>query len=167
MIAPGDNQTLGKANHFPLLPGGVRAQLPGDNLSLERPALLDPANPADPLLLSFLPNGEVALSPKYQNDPIAQARVEASRIPLGLNWAKFRDARVEIFNMVERAVQTGEREAPTNIAGVQTASETFFDAIRDLRRYIEPQAEYAAAARVYVESFSYIWWVSDIVLGGR
>jgi hypothetical protein len=154
----------GKADHFPLLPEGVRALGPGDNLSAERPALLDPANPGDPAILSFKPNGEVDLSPEFKGNATAEAKLGASRLYLHLNWPKFRDGRVVLYNQIERTVGRGEREAPKDFDGYPAAPEAFIDAIRDLTGYMRPQQEYSAAARVYVESFKHLWWVRLIVL---
>lgn len=41
------NSQAHKGNHFPLLPGSVRARGPGDNLSVERPALINPLEDPD------------------------------------------------------------------------------------------------------------------------
>jgi hypothetical protein len=163
-VNPETDVTGGKAEHFPLVDPATRAQGPADDLAREVPALLDPTNPADPVLLSFKPNGEVDLSPEYKGYPVAEAKFEASRIYLHLNWPKFRDARVIIYNKIERIVDRGEREAPRDFSGVHAAGEVFKDAIRDLRIAMSPREEYSAAARVYVESFKHVWWVRDIVL---
>ena len=44
------------------------------------------------------------------------------------------------------------------------ASQAFKDVIGDLKRRLNPRAQYAAAAKVYVESFRDIWWINDVVL---
>jgi hypothetical protein len=161
---PETGETGGKAEHFPLFNELTRAQGPGDNLSEEIPSLLDPTKLADVALLSFKPNGEVDLSPEFKGQPVAEAKFEASRLILHLNWPKFRDARVVLYNTIVRIVDRGEREAPQDYSGIHAASESFFDACRDLRNAMAADVEYSAAARVYVESFKHIWWVRDIVL---
>jgi uncharacterized protein (TIGR02646 family) len=153
----------GKSDHFPLLDPAMRARGPGDNLNRELPALLDPTNPADPVLLSFKPNGEVDLSPEYGHDDVARARFDASRLYLHLNWPRFRDARVVLYNQIERTVDRGEREAPGDYRNIHAAA-GFLDIIRDLIAVMRPEGEYSAAARVYVESFKHVWWIRDIVL---
>lgn len=163
-IPPGSRVAGGKSTHFPLLATGVRARAPGDNLSLEHPALLDPTEPGDPIILTFRPNGEVDVSPEFRGNAVAEAKVEASRLGLHLNWPKFVEGRLTLYNLVERAVERGRREAPVNFEGWPMASEAFKDAIRDLKAYMDPQAEYSAAAKVYVESFKNVWWVRDVVL---
>jgi hypothetical protein len=157
-------ETGGKADHFPLLNPAQRAMSPAANLALEKPALLDPTDPADPPLLSFLPSGEAALSPAFKGIAIAEERFEASRIGLHFNWPAFTDARVVLYNRVERTVERGQREAPTDYSGVPAASSGFKDAIRDLVSLVHPREEYSVAAKIYVESFKDIWWVRDIVL---
>jgi uncharacterized protein (TIGR02646 family) len=162
--APGARVAGGKSDHFPLLPAGIRARAPGDDLGLECPALLDPTNPGDPILLTFRPNGEIDLSPEYRGNAIAEAKIKASLIGLHLNWPKFVDARVTIYNLVERTIERGQREAPVDFDGLPAANEAFKDAVRDLHEFMNPQSEYSAAARVYIESFRDVWWVRDVVL---
>lgn len=163
-INPETGETGGKAEHFPLIDPGTRAMAPGDNLALEVPALLDPTRLADVALLSFKPNGEVDLSPEFKGQPIAEAKFEASRLYLHLNWPKFRDARVVLYNRISRIVDRGEREAPQDYSALHAAGDAFLDACRDLRTAMTAREEYSAAARVYVESFRHVWWVRDIVL---
>lgn len=161
---PETGETGGKAGHFPLIDPAARARAPGDDLSGELPALLDPTKLADVILLTFKPNGEVDLSPEYKGQPIAEAKFEASRLCLHLNWPKFRDARVVLYNRIARIVDRGEREAPQDYSGLHAAQDAFVDACRDLRSAMAAREEYSTAARVYVESFRHVWWVRDIVL---
>lgn len=163
-IAPGERVAGGKATHFPLLRTGVRAREPGDDLALEHPALLDPTEPGDPVILTFRSNGEIDLSPEFRGNAVAEAKVEASRLGLHLNWPKFVEGRLTLYNLVERAVERGRREEPVDFEGWPMASEAFKDAIRDLKAYMDPRAEYSAAAKVYIESFRNVWWVNDVVL---
>jgi uncharacterized protein (TIGR02646 family) len=162
--SPGNSTAGGKADHFPLLPKGIRARGPDDDLAKEHPALLDPTEPGDPILLTFLPNGEIDVSPEYKGNAIVEAKIDASRLGLHLNWPRFRDARVILYNQIERQVKRGEREAPKDISGMSTATEAFKDAIRELCGVMKPSQEFAAAARVYVQSFSDRWWVREIVM---
>lgn len=160
----GNSRAGGKANHFPLLVAGIRALAPGDDTNLERPALLDPTDPGDPVLLSFKPNGEMDLSPEYRGNAIAEAKIDASRLGLHLNWPKFVEARLTLYNLIERTVERGQREAPADFNGMPTASAAFKDTIRDLHGFMDQREEYSSAARIYVESFKHIWWVRDVVL---
>lgn len=161
---PETGETGGKAGHFPLIDPAMRANVPEDDLAREVPALLDPTNMADVVLLTFKPNGEVDLSPQYKGQPVAEAKFDASRLCLYLNWPKFRDARVMLYNRIERLVDRGQREAPQDFSGLHTAQGGFLDACRDLKSVMAAREEYSAAARVYMESFRHVWWVNDIVL---
>lgn len=161
---PETGETGGKAGHFPLIDPATRAMTPSDDLAHEMPALLDPTRLADVVMLSFKPNGEVDLSPEYKGQPVPEAKFEASRMYLHLNWPKFRDARVILYNQIERIVDRGAREAPLDHSGLHAVNAAFLDACRDLRRTMKIQEEYSAAARVYVESFKHVWWVRDVVL---
>jgi hypothetical protein len=163
-VNPESTETGGKAEHFPLINPGHRSMGPGDDLSREIPLLLDPTRLTDVALLSFKPNGEVDLSPEFKGERVAEAKFEASRLILHLNWPKFRDARVVLFNRIARIVDRGEREAPQNYSDMHAAGNAFVDACRDLRTTMSAPEEYSAAARVYVESFKHVWWVRDIVL---
>ncbi|AZS21205.1 hypothetical protein S2M10_01670 [Sphingomonas sp. S2M10] len=163
-IAPGARVAGGKSTHFPLLATGVRATEPGDDIRLEHPALLDPTDPGDPILLTFLPNGEIDLSPQYRGNAVAEAKIAASRLGLHLNWPKFVEGRMTLYNIIERDVERGKREAPNDYLGMPQASQAFKDVIGDLKRRLNPRAQYAAAAKVYVESFRDIWWINDVVL---
>lgn len=163
-VNPETGVTGGKAGHFPLVPPSVRANSPTDDLAREVPALLDPTNPTDVDLLSFKPNGQVDLSPEYKGDQVAEVKLEKSRIHLHLDWPKFREARLLLYNQIERAVDRGGRAAPNDVWGMHQASEEFMNVVRDLINAMRPEQEYSAAAQVYVESFKHVWWVEKIVL---
>jgi uncharacterized protein (TIGR02646 family) len=165
---PASKQTGGKASHFPLLPNSTRARQPGDDLSLEAPALLDPTNPTDCRLLTFNLNGEVELAPEHKGKSYAEAKVAASVLHLNLNWSTFVEARSALYTHIERLVDRGARAAPldfdTAAQDTHTENSVWMDAIRDLGAVLDPNAEYSAAAHAYVESFRHEWWVNDIVL---
>ncbi|MFJ3867336.1 HNH endonuclease family protein [Streptomyces nigra] len=163
-INPETAESSGKSDHFPLLNPEDRAFSETDDLRKERPTLLDPTNPADPALLSFLPNGEVSLSPAFAHSDLARQRLDISRIALHLDWPKFRDDRIMLYNSIARLVERGQREAPVDIDESASCSEAFKDIIRDLIATMKPSSEYSAAAKVYVESFKHIWWIEHIVL---
>jgi uncharacterized protein (TIGR02646 family) len=163
-VNPDGIGTGGKGGHFPLVDPAGRAFTPSDQMEKEVPALLDPTNVLDVALLTFRQNGEVDLSPEFKGQRDPEAKLAASRLILHLDWPAFRDARVVLYNKIERTVDRGKREAPQDFNGNQTPSNGFVDAIRDLKNTMRAQEEYSAAARVYVESFKHLWWVRDIVL---
>lgn len=162
-INPDGAGTGGKGGHFPLVDPTSRAYMPAQGKGLEVPALLDPTNAFDVALLTFRQNGEVDLSPEFKGQPVPEAKLAASRLILHLDWPAFREARVVLYNKIERTIDRGEREAPKDFDG-QALSDGFLDAIRDLTNAMKADKEYSAAAKVYVESFKHLWWVRDIVL---
>ena len=155
--------TGGKADHFPILNPTERARTPNDDIASEQPALLDPTDPIDPTLLWFRPNGEVALSPSLNHDLTVRKRFELTRLHLHLDWPRFREERVVLYNSIRRTVVRGEREAPRQPT-FTNASVAFKDVIRDLIAQMDPREEYSAAARGYVKTFRDVWWIRDIVL---
>ena len=162
-INPDGAGTGGKAGHFPLVNAGARAFTPVEGTGQEVPALLDPTDPQDVAMLTFQQNGEVALSPQFKGQTTAEAKLAASRLILHLDWPAFREARVVLYNQIERNVDRLVREAPSDDPNVPP-TRAFYDAIRDLKNAMKSDQEYSAAARVYVESFKHIWWVREVVL---
>ena len=162
-INPDGAGTGGKAGHFPLVNPAARAFTPAEGKGHEIPALLDPTDPQDVAMLTFQQNGEVALSPQFKGQTAAEAKFAASRLILHLDWPAFREARVVLYNHIERTVDRLVREAPGDDPNVPP-TQAFYDAIRDLKNAMKPDQEYCAAARVYVESFKHIWWVREVVL---
>ena len=161
-INPEEGSTGGKADHFPLIDPLARAYTPDDNIVQENPCIFDPTDPSDPPLLSFKPNGEVDLSPLVKGDSVIEERFRQTRLCLNLNWPTFRDARTELYNEIARLVRRGTKLEPPSPSS--RLSEAFLNNVKDLVRIMSPRRQYSAAARIYVESFSDIWWVRDIVL---
>jgi hypothetical protein len=166
-VNPEGQGTGGKGDQFPLFDPSTRALTPQHATSLEIPLILDPTDIRDVVLLTFSQNGEVGLSPQFKGQAIPEAKVSASRLALHLDWPAFRDARVVLYNKIVRIVTRGTREAPTDYADLHSANDAFLDATRDLVTAMNPQEDYSAAAKIYVESFKHIWWVRDIVLAVR
>ena len=161
---PETGETGGKGDNFPLVNPQNRARTPDDDLSLEIPAILDPTNPDDVAALTFRANGDVDLVPERKGEHIQEAKLEASRRHLHLNWPKFREARVKLYNQIERFVHRGERLAPQNYDGMHAVAQAFLDICQDLANWTEPHQQFSMAARAYVEMFRDRWWIRDIVL---
>ncbi|WP_422016660.1 hypothetical protein [Roseateles sp.] len=162
-INPDGAGTGGKAGHFPLVNPVARAFTPADGKGQEVPALLDPTDPQDVAMLTFQQNGEVALSPQFKGQAAAEAKFAASRLILHLDWPAFREARVVLYNQIERTIDRLVREAPGDDPNAPP-TQAFYDAIRDLKNAMKSDQEYSSAARVYVESFKHIWWVREVVM---
>lgn len=156
--------TGGKSANFPLVNPQKRARAPDDDLSAEIPAIVDPTNPGDVAMLTFGASGEVELVSERKGEFIAEAKLEASRLHLHLNWPRFRDDRVTLYNEIERSVLRGEDLAPRNFDGMHAVGRPFLDICKDLAKRTEPHQEYSGAARAYVEMFRDLWWIRDIVL---
>ena len=162
---PETGDTGGKSDHFPLVNPEQRARSPSDKISTEIPAILDPTNAADVAMLTFEANGDVVLAPHWKGKPTPEAKLDASRLYLHLDWPKFREARVTLYNKIERFVRRGERLAPEeDFEGMHVVAEGFLEICNDLASYIAPDREYSMAARAYVEKFRDRWWVGQIVL---
>ncbi len=157
-------ETGGKSDNFPLLNPERRARGPEYDLALESPAIVDPTNAADVAMLTFGDSGEVELVPERKGEPIAEAKLEASRLHLHLNWPRFRDDRVMLYNEIERDIYRGEDLAPGDFGGMHAVTQAFLDVCKDLAKRTEPHQEYSRAARAYVEMFRDRWWIRDIVL---
>lgn len=161
---PETDETGGKSDNFPLVNPENRARAPGDDLSLEIPAIFDPTNVVDVAMLTFGPSGDVELAPAFKGQRVPEEKLEASRLYLHLNWPKFREARVKLYNQIERFVHRGEALAPQSFDGMHAVAQGFLDICKDLADWTEPHQEYSMAARAYVEMFRDRWWIRDIVL---
>ena len=119
---------------------------------------------SDVVMLTFGRSGEVELVPERKGDAVAEAKLEASRLYLHLNWPRFREDRVMIYHEIERDIHRGEDLAPRDFNGMHPVAQAFLDICKDLAKRTEPHQEYSRAARAYVEMFRDRWWIRDIVL---
>lgn len=158
------SETGGKGDHFPLIEPELRAYSPAQNYKQENPGILDPCNPADPPQVTFLPNGDASLSPEYKGSEVAQKRWDYTRLCLHINWPDFTDNRLKLYRKIYRLVERGIREKPEGGPG-SPVSEAFQDTIRDLQELMRPDQNYSSAAKVYIQTFRYEWWVRVTVLG--
>ena len=156
-------ETGGKADYFPLLNPEMRARSPEDDIRVEQPTLLDPINPDDTSLISFIQSGEARLSAHYAGSSIAEHRFEATRQYLNLNWPKFTEDRQILYNKISRLVERGRREDPQRNPD-SSRRDAFRDAIRDLKNLMKPDSEYSIAAGDYIRLFRHEWWIEQIVL---
>jgi hypothetical protein len=162
---PETNETGGKGDQFPLLDASKRLRIPTriqDELDKERPLLLDPVRPSHVAVLTFTARGLVAINPVFENNPVDRLRFEESRRCYHLDWPKFRDARVELYNLVERKVNRGNEIAPPK--GAVAVCPELDGIIFELRRLMDRDQLYSAAARAYVMAFRSFWWVEVHVL---
>lgn len=156
--------THGKGDHFPLLSEADRCWQPGDDLCRERPALLDPTDPADPPLLTFDPDGTTAVSPLYAGNPDAQRRVDQSRLYLHLDWPRFKEDRQRLYQLIFTRVADGDRAVARLDRGEIGAKEALKSIARDLIRYADHSSPYSLAAQSYIQLFRDRTWVKQFVL---
>lgn len=141
----------GKADHFPLLVNGIRAMQEGDDLQLEDPELLDPIDPDDWKLLTFLPDGYP--TPAKPEGTTEHVRAVKSIEIYHLHCKPLVNGRQAVAGTIKRIVQDLERLRP-RIDDLQIR-ETYKSRHIDLLRALHPDSEYSAAARAYARAEVY------------
>jgi hypothetical protein len=141
----------GKADHFPLHNHGVRARQEGDDLALEEPQLLDPIDPDDWKLLTFLPDGFP--TPARPPGTVEHQRAATSIEVYHLRCKALVNGRVAVAGAIQRIVQDLETLRPKidnpRIRSLYKSREV------DLLRAIHPDSEYSAAALAYARAEIY------------
>jgi hypothetical protein len=141
----------GKSDHFPLLANGVRARQEGDDLELEDPELLDPIDPDDWKLLTFLPDGYP--TPAKPEGTAEHVRATKSIEIYHLHCKQLVNGRVAVAGTIKRIVEDLERLRP-RIDDLQIRR--FYKRLHvELLRAIHPDSEYSAAARAYARAEVY------------
>ena len=161
---PISGKTQGKGDHFPILLEQDRCRRPEDDIYREKPTLLDPTDPADPPLLTFDPDGRVALSPLYEGDAEAARRIEDSRIYLHLDWPAFTEDRQRLYTAVYRKVLDGDRANEKLSSGDHAAKDSLKATARDLIRLAGDLEPYSRAVQAYILRFRDRDWLKRFVL---
>jgi hypothetical protein len=141
----------GKSDHFPLLAHGVRARQEGDDLELEDPELLDPIDPDDWKLLTFLPDGFP--TPAKPEGTAEHRRAVKSIEIYHLHCKPLVNGRLAVAGEIKRIVQDLERLRP-RIDDLQIRA-FYKNRHIELLRAIHPDSEYSAAARAYARAEIY------------
>jgi hypothetical protein len=141
----------GKSDHFPLLAGGIRARQEGDDLQLEDPELLDPIDPDDWKLLTFLPDGYP--TPAKPEGTGEHLRAVKSIEIYHLHCKPLVNGRLAVVSAIKRIVQDLERLRP-RIDDPQIRA-SYKSRHVELLRAIHPDSEYSAAARAYARAEIY------------
>ena len=141
----------GKADHFPLLPNGVRARQEGEDLELEDPELLDPIDPDDWKLLTFLPDGYP--TPTKPEGTREYQRAAKSIEIFHLHCKPLVNGRFAVAGTIQRIVQDMELLRP-RIGDLQMRK-LYKSQHVQLLRAIDPDKEYSAAARAYARAEIY------------
>ena len=146
----------GKATHFPLLDGGIRATVTDRDTSRELPVILDPIEADD---VDFLMYSEDSRAyPKYDEavDVIAHERAGRTIVILNLNHGRLLKARGQICNQVTEAITRCDvayrsflekRRSGCDAPTLMDARRPYTDAIQRLADYLKDSSAYAGAAK--------------------
>jgi hypothetical protein len=141
----------GKADHFPLLANGIRARQEADDLNLEDPELLDPIDPDDWKLLTFLPDGYP--TPAKPKGTVEHERAAKSIEIYHLHCKPLVNGRFAVAGAIQRIVQDLEWLRP-KIDDLQIRR-VYKNRHVELLQAIHPDSEYSAAARAYARAEIY------------
>jgi hypothetical protein len=150
------NTRGGKATHFPLLPGSIRATAADRSLDQEMPTILDPIEAADVEYLTF--SVDAYVSPRWEEseDTVGFERASLTIAILHLNHGRIRRGRGQICNQVAEAIdrcdvayrswlrKRNEGAEPTVL---HEAWRAYQSAVQRLAGFVYRTSPYAAAAR--------------------
>jgi uncharacterized protein (TIGR02646 family) len=143
------NQTDGgKWDHFPVIPEGFRARQESDNWKLEEIDLLDPIDPEDWELLTFLPNGQP--TPAKPPGTREHNRAKTSIQIYHLHCHELVRDRKMLASRIRRLVEDMETLHP-KITDPEMRL-LYKNQQKELLRSIDPNSEYSAAARAYARA---------------
>ena len=160
---PETGRTQGKGDHFPVVAEEERWMTP-EEPCLERPILLDPTDPADPPLVTFSPDGRVALSSAHVGTKVLRERFETSRIHLHLDWPRFVEDRRNLYVRILGKILEGDRANKAFSRGSDGGREWLKTVSRELIRMASSAAPYSRAASAYVRCFRDRSWVNQNVI---
>lgn len=155
--------TLGKADHFPLIDENNRAKTKDDDISNEFPCLLDPNDPLDPPLLWFDETGKAM--PKFGLDENAtnHTRAESSIKYYNLNHVLITENRKALYWSIKRELLDCHKYFIKAMNGETSAKDMVRKCMISLASYIQPNAEYSVTAKCILMGFRADFeWVDDI-----
>jgi uncharacterized protein (TIGR02646 family) len=144
--------TGGKHDHFPLLNCGDRVFEEG-SCDSERPELLDPTVASDTIILYFRQDGVVEArrqGPEYVEQ---QKRANTSVWLYHLAHSDLIDARIDLFNSIERLIKVGKSYYQAWLTGDASAQAGFDVAVAGLKKLVTDASEFSAAAKDMVRGF--------------
>lgn len=103
------NLVGGKADEFPLWEEYERAWTPDDNCNDEQPLLIDPCNPADVALITFIENGEAAARYKQEDKPKQFEKATKSIFLYHINHTDFVRERIKIRDNLNKHIEDAKR----------------------------------------------------------
>jgi len=136
----------GKGSHFPLVDENARAMNDAE-LRAETPVLLDPTTQTDVTLLYFDESGAARPRPEASLQPILYNRASVSVRFYHLDHVDLTEARREVFREIKALVARGFTFYSEWNAGNQSSQEGFEFVINQLRKMVNLESEYSAAAR--------------------
>jgi uncharacterized protein (TIGR02646 family) len=143
-----DETDGGKSDQFPLAPGSFRARLEGDNWRQEEVELLDPIDPEDWKLLTFLPNGQP--TPAKDKGTREYDRAATSILVYHLHCRELVVERMTVASTIRQLIENMEILRP-KIADLKI-KEVYKNQLKDLLQAIGDNSEYSAAALAYARS---------------
>jgi len=141
----------GKLDRFPVAPGSFRARLEGDNWRQEEVELLDPIDPEDWKLLTFLPNGQP--TPAKDKGTREHDRAATSIRIYHLHCRELVIERKNLAGKIERLIQY--METLRSKINDPEMRELYKSQQRELLKAIKDNAEYSAAALAYARGQIY------------
>jgi len=139
-------ETVGKADWFPLMDPAKRATLAIRTLAEESPILLDPTDPDEPNKLGFNDDGRVVPDPDLDED--AKERVNFSIRLLGLDQSQLDRSRRKTWRDCSRKIVQYNRVA-TKRKGTRSAGETdtMNELASELMSMSRASSEFSAVSR--------------------
>ena len=141
----------GKWDHFPISPDSFRAQKESDKWKLEEIDLLDPIDPDDWKLLTFLPNGQP--TPSKLPSTREYKRAETSIQIYHLHCYELVRDRKAVATKIRQLVENMEILQPKIIDPEMRI--IYKNQQKELLRSIHPNSEYSAAALAYAKAAIY------------
>jgi hypothetical protein len=139
-------ETVGKADWFPLSDPSKRATLAARDYSLESPLLLDPVEPEDPYKLTFSQDGTIGPDPVLDKEK--KTDIALAIRCLGLDQSQLNNARRTTWRRCSRAITKYNRIAKKP-RGNRTTEES--EILRELQQEIvgmsKSSSPFAATAR--------------------
>ena len=140
----------GKLDHFPVV-GSFRARLERDNWKQEEVELLDPIDPDDCKLLTFLPNGQP--TPAKNKGTREHDRAATSILVYHLHCRELVVERKTLASTIRKLIENME-VLRSKITDLQI-KEVYKNQQKDLLRAIDDNSEYSAAALAYAQAEVY------------
>jgi uncharacterized protein (TIGR02646 family) len=146
-----DGVTRGKQDQFPLIDESLRARTPGDDISLEKPILLDPTRATDPSFLFFDTDGRVHPNPRLcPKGTLRFERASATIEILNLNHPGLRDKRKRLNRRLNRELKSALRYWPGFLKESDPDVRLFEESCEVLKQAIAEYAQFAATSRAFL-----------------